>query len=113
MTYTSRMIVVGAVCLSAQGAQAYEITTEYRIGGEEIVSIVEPEIEIEAPLALELTLSQGQTLLIESDMLLGDCKAVLEDVQSKGNRAAAKIVIDYSADTMNGVVVTECSLRDR
>lgn len=91
---------------------AYEAQTEYRVYGDEIVSIVVPEIEIEAPLAVIINTAHHGELRIESDQSLEDCTSNLNRV--KGDTTAfVQIVVRQNGHTMNGVMVVQCSVSYR
>ena len=91
---------------------AYEAQTEYRVYGDEIVSIVAPEIEVEDPAVLIINTTHHGELRIESDQQLKDCEDNLNHV--KGNAAASvQIVVRQNRYTLNGVVVVQCSVSYR
>ena len=91
---------------------AYEAQTEYRVYGDEIVSIVVPEIEIEDPAALIIHTTHHGELKIESDQQLEDCIDNLNHV--KGNAAASvQIVVRQNGYSLNGVIVVQCSVNYR
>jgi len=93
-------------------AAAYQQFLTYRIAGKDILSITLAEHVDEDPAAMTLkvvpTGGMGDTILIESDGGLDECKTQLEYIQGAAG-AYAEIVIDMNATTMNGVLVLQCA----
>ncbi len=97
--------------LTASPAAAFQKFEEYRIRGDEIASVtmVPPETEDPMTMVIKLTPDSagGDTVTIESDADLEDCRSAIEGVI--GNAGSyVQIRAHVSADTMNGVMVTEC-----
>jgi len=108
-----RMIVcclfAAAACFPAAALQQF---SEYRIPGHEILSVkVEPHVD-EDPAAITLQLapnaSGSKELVLETDMDIEPCKAAIEEVIGNA-QAYVQIVVHLTAQTMNGVVITQCS----
>lgn len=90
-------------------ASAYERQTQYRIYGDEIARVMMPDIEMEDPMSLVIITKQSRDLLIESDQPLDECAQNLMQIQGDAN-AFVQIIVDETADTMNGVEVIACSI---
>ena len=101
-----------ALALSSAQAFAYQSFIEYRIPGNEIRSarIEPPEMEAPSLMVIETDpdVSGTDEIAIESD---DDLDACMKEVESVIGDAAKQvtIVIDTTAQTMNGVIVTECT----
>ena len=96
----------------AAPASALQQFEEYRIVGSEILSVRLGRQEVEDPATLIIELvtesSESQEISIESDGGLDDCKLTIEyTIGDKGRYI--QIRVHTTADTMNGVIVTECS----
>ncbi|MHA7777084.1 hypothetical protein [Roseibium sp. M-1] len=91
-------------------AFAYQKLLTYRIAGKDLLEVTEKAPEVEDPFTLTLKLATGgepEELTIETDGDLGDCKDQLESIIGSDS-AYAEIVVDESAQTMNGVMMTQC-----
>ncbi len=87
--------------------------TEYRIFGNELQSVVIQPQEHEAPASMLITIvdvnNETSKIEIESDDLLDTCKERLESIKDNKN-AYAQIVIHENGQTLNGILVTQCSV---
>ena len=97
---------------SAGPALALQKFEEYRIVGSEILSVRLGRQQVEDPATLIIELvtesSQSQELSIESDGGLDECKLTID--YAIGDKASyIEIRVHTTADTMNGVMVTECA----
>lgn len=106
-----KFVLLFAALMPLQVA-AYEAQTEYRVYGDEIVSIDVPEIGFEAPAALIINTTNHGALKIESDHLLDDCEENLNSVKGDAT-ASVQIVVRQNGYTLNGVVVVQCSVNYR
>lgn len=93
----------------ASGLQKFE---QYRIMGSEIsaVRVGPQEVEDPATLIIDLVSESSETtqILLESDGDLDECKLTIEyAIGDKGSYI--QITQHLTADTMNGVMVTECA----
>jgi len=108
-----RLIVFCLVSITATfTASAFQQFSEYRIPGHEILSVkVEPHVD-EDPAAITLQLAPNASgtreLVLETDMDIEPCKAAIEEIIGNG-QAYVQIVVHLTAQTMNGVVITQCS----
>ncbi|AKH99473.1 hypothetical protein IMCC20628_00752 [Hoeflea sp. IMCC20628] len=105
-------IVVMFALTFASPASALQKFEEYRILGSEILSVRLGRQEVEDPATLIIELvtesSQSQELSIESDGGLDECKLTID--YAIGDKASyIEIRVHMTADTMNGVMVTECA----
>lgn len=100
---------VASAGLAVQPAFAWQDFREVRISGAEIVDVVLREPEPEDPFVLALTLTDGQTLEIESDMGLERCA---EDARfAVGDRnSILEIRVWTNAQSMNSVIVVGCAV---
>ena len=91
---------------------AYQQFEEYRISGNEIRSVKLLPQEVEAPgtIVIELTTdtAEARQITIESDFDIEPCKARIEEIIGNA-QAYIQIVVHMTAQTMNGVVVTQCA----
>lgn len=106
------MAMAGACC---GGANAFQNFEEYRILGSEIQSVSMAPYEHEDPATLIIKVGSSaddaQEIVIESDGDLDTCKSDIETIIGNSDQYA-QIVIYKSAQTMNGVLVTECAMLD-
>ena len=97
---------------SVAPAAALQKFEEYRILGSEIrsVRLGPQEVEDPATLVIELVTESSETeeISIESDGGLDDCKLTIDYTIGDKSRYI-QIRVHTTADTMNGVIVTECS----
>ncbi|MCB1384289.1 MAG: hypothetical protein KDJ73_15440 [Notoacmeibacter sp.] len=97
--------------LAVSPAGAFQKFEEYRIRGDEIASVKIGPMENEAPATMVITLKPdsagGDAVTIESDDDLEACKAAIEGVIGDAG-SYVQIRAQLSAETMNGVMVTEC-----
>ena len=103
------LIITLAFAVPASALQKFE---EFRILGSEISSVRLGPQEVEDPAALIIELmsesSGTRELMIESDGGLDDCKLTLD--YAIGDKASyIQITVHLTADTMNGVMVTQCA----
>lgn len=101
-----------ALFLASVPAPAFQQFEEYRIRGHEIRSVKLGPQEVEDPATLVIDLSSGASgprqLVLETDFDIEPCKATVEEII--GNKEAyVQIVVHITANTMNGVVITQCS----
>ena len=107
-----RLTFLTLILALPNSALAYEVFTEYRIHSSEVLAAELGEIEHEDPASLILTLKNDsgspEKVVIESDDLLDQC---LQEIQyMEGNNSAyVQIVVNTNAQTMNGVMVIQCS----
>lgn len=95
--------------VAASPVLAFQKFEQYRILGSEILSVRLGPLEHEAPATMYISTGTGQEIMIESDGALDDCKGSVEEII--GNRHAyIEISVHVSADTMNGVMLTGCSV---
>lgn len=84
---------------------------QYRILGSEIQAVRMGPQEVEDPalLIVELTGdgSDPQTVEFESDDFLDDCRMTIENMIGDTS-SYVQITVHTTADTMNGMMVTEC-----
>ena len=97
--------------LAVSSAAAFQKFEEYRIRGDEIASVTMVPPETEDPMTMVIKLKPdsagGDKVTIESDNDLEACKATIEGII--GNAGSyVQIRAQLSAETMNGVMVTEC-----
>ena len=101
-----------ALALSSAQAFAYQSFVEYRIRGDEIRSarIEPPEMEAPSLMIIETDpdVSGTDEIAIESDDNLDECLQAVESAIGDSAKRVT-IVIDTTAETMNGVMVTECT----
>jgi len=93
-------------------AFAYQKLLTYRIAGKDILSVTEGVPEVEDPLSLSLKIVSGgepADLVIETDGEVQECKGQLESIIGSAT-AYAEIVVDETAQTMNGVLMIQCSV---
>lgn len=106
MTFASLVLAL----LPAQ-AGAYQNFIEHRIRGEEIrsVRIVEPEAEDPFMLVIETDPDFTGTgeIVIESDSELEACREAVESAIGKRG-TYVQIIVQTTAQTMNGTLATEC-----
>ena len=102
------LIALGSVTPSS-ALQRFE---EYRIVGSEIQSVRLGPQQVEDPATLIIDLVPGSSetkqLTLESDGGLDDCKLTIEYAIGDTNRYV-QIRVQTTAETMNGVMVTECA----
>lgn len=92
-------------------ASALQQFSEYRIPGNEILSVkLEPHVD-EDPATITLQLAPNASgtkeLVLETDREIEPCKATIEEIIGNG-QAYVQIVVHLTAQTMNGVVITQC-----
>ncbi|GAA0775031.1 hypothetical protein E1180_01990 [Roseibium denhamense] len=111
-----RLFLCALLCssLAVPGpAAAYQLIVSYRIAGTDLaaVELQEPEVEDPEVLHLKLTEGAGDTLelFLESDAGFGTCADDLQTIIGVAD-AYAEIVIDQSAQTMNGVAMLQCAI---
>lgn len=97
---------------SVHPTSALQKFEEYRIIGSDIrsVRLGPQEVEDPATLIIELVTGAPENLevSIESDGGLDECKLTIEN--AIGDKASyVQISVHLTADTMNGVMVTECA----
>lgn len=103
------LLIVTAMSYQAFALQQF---SEYRIPGNEILSVkLEPHVD-EDPATMTIQLKPNasgvQKLVLETDFDIEPCKAAIEEII--GNKLAyVQIVVHITAQTMNGVVITQCS----
>ncbi len=99
------LISVMALISNAHAFQKFE---EYRILGSEIISIKMLEQEVEASASFALYLKDlAEPIIFESDGFLEDCKQNIDYMIGDATRYV-QITTQMTADTMNGIMVTEC-----
>lgn len=102
-----------AFIAASETVTAYQQFTTYRLAGTDLVAITSRVGLDEDPEELILTLTEGagdaSELILESDLGFGDCKTDLEQIIGV-KEAYAEIVLDQSADTLNGVRMLQCSV---
>lgn len=103
------LVFASTFAASASALQKFE---QYRIMGSEIRSVRLGPQEVEDPATLIIELvsesSGSREIMIESDGSLDECKTTIDYVI--GDKASyIQITIQLTADTMNGVMVTECA----
>lgn len=91
---------------------AFQKFEEYRIRGDEIRSVKLGPQEVEDPATLVIELNSDasgvQQITVETDFDVEPCKTSIEEII--GNKQAyIQIVVHVTAQTMNGVVITQCS----
>ncbi|MCY0147966.1 hypothetical protein OEG84_09655 [Hoeflea sp. G2-23] len=98
--------------VSAAPAFAMQKFEEYRFFGNEIQSVRLGVQEVEDPATLIIDLISGsgaaQQVILESDGGLDDCKQTIDYTIGDASRYI-EIRVHTTADTMNGVIVTECT----
>ena len=109
----ARLILILLVALaSATPATGFQKFEHYRILGSEIVSVRLGPQEVEDPATLILELTQDspgpREIVVESDFELDTCKATVEAILGSAT-SSVEIVVQVSADTMNGVMVIQCA----
>ena len=101
-----------AMALWPAQAFAYQSFIEHRIPGSEIrsVRIEAPEMEAPSLMVIETDpdVSGTDEIAIESDDNLDECLQAVESAIGDSAKRVT-IVIDTTAETMNGVMVTECT----
>jgi hypothetical protein len=96
-------------------AFAYQKLLTYRIAGKDILAVTEGVPEVEDPFSLTLKVVSGGEpvdLLIETDGDVAECRQELESIIGSGT-AYAEIVVDETAQTMNGVLMIQCAVFHR
>lgn len=108
-----RIILLGLITIATTfPVLAFQKFEEYRIRGDEIRSVKLGPQEVEDPATLVIELSSSapgvKQIVVETDFDVEPCKASLEE--AIGNKLAyVQIVVHVTAQTMNGVVITQCS----
>ena len=109
---TRLILVLVLAALFASPASALQQFEQYRIMGNEIRSVRAGPQEVEDPAMLIIDLvsdsSDPRELMIESDGGLDECKLTIETAIGD-SRSYVQITVHLTADTMNGVIVTECT----
>ncbi|WP_394688315.1 hypothetical protein [Hoeflea sp.] len=104
-------LLFGLSTMLATPAPALQKFEQYRIMGSEIsaVRIGPQEVEDPATLIIELVSASSDPveILLESDGDLDECKLTIEYAIGD-NASYIQITQHLTADTMNGVMVTEC-----
>lgn len=97
---------------SVAPASAFQKFEEYRIIGSEIRAVQLGPQEVEDPATLIIDLvsdgSGPQQISLESDGGLDECKQTIDYTIGDSSRYV-QIRVHTSADTMNGMMVTECT----
>lgn len=107
--------LVTSCCLAlalAAPALALQRFEQYRIMGSEIAAVrTAPHVD-EDPAALIITLKSEQKepveITLESDGPVEDCQTIMEYAIGDAN-SYIQITVQHTADTMNGVMMTECA----
>ncbi len=110
------MRVVALSCIgviAAVQALAYQKFEEHRIRGDEISRVRMEPLENEAPSTMIIETNSDVTgvgeIVIESDGDLDACKEQVEAIIGDAT-SYAQITVQTTAQTMNGVMVTGCSV---
>ncbi|MCP4380808.1 MAG: hypothetical protein GY798_05200 [Hyphomicrobiales bacterium] len=102
-----------AIAISISSAPAFQKFEEYRIPGNEIRSVDMAPQGHEDPAVMILVVGadegSSQKIEIESDFPLDRCMEDIETIVG-ANNAYVQMVVDMTAPTMNGVLLTECSI---
>ena len=105
------VVLIFALAFAAP-ASALQKFEEYRIMGNEIRSVRLGPQEVEDPATLIIDLvsdpSEARDITLESDGGLDDCKLTIDYAIGDKTRYI-EIRVQTTADTMNGVMVTECA----
>lgn len=105
------MVLIFALA-SAAPVSALQKFEQYRIMGSEILSVRLGPQEVEDPATLIIDLvsdsSGSREITVESDGGLDECKLTVEYAIGDRN-SYIEITVHLTADTMNGVIVTECA----
>jgi len=112
-TFMIKPVLAALLALaSVNPAPALQKFEEYRILGSEIQSVRLGPQEVEDPAMLIIDLVPGSSetrqLTLESDGGLDECKATIDYAIGDTNRYV-QIRVQTTAETMNGMMVTECA----
>lgn len=106
------MLVLAFAAALGSSAQALQKFEQYRIMGSEIRSVRSGPQQVEDPATLIIELvsdsSDPREIMLESDGDLDDCKRTIEYAIGDGG-SYVQITLHLTADTLNGVIVTECA----
>jgi hypothetical protein len=112
MRHSGLALLLGLMLMPAAPASALQKFEQYRIMGSEIRSVRLGPQEVEDPATLIIELvsdaSEPAEIMLESDGGLDDCKLTIEYAIGDRN-SYIQITLHLTADTMNGVMVTECA----
>ncbi|WP_417408431.1 hypothetical protein [Hoeflea sp.] len=108
-----RPVLAGLIALaSVTPASALQKFEEYRIIGSDIRSVRLGPQQVEDPATLIIELvsdaSEAREITIESDGGLDECKLTIDHTIGDNTRYI-EIRVHTTADTMNGMMVTECA----
>lgn len=108
-----RLILVLALAASCgPSALALQKFEQYRIMGNEIRSVRFGPQQVEDPATLIIELvsdtSDPREIMLESDGGLDECKLTIEYAIGDAG-SYVQVTVHLTADTMNGVIVTECA----
>jgi hypothetical protein len=102
-----------AIVITTCSAAAFQKFEEYRIPGNEIRSVDLAPQAHEDPAVMIIVVgtdsANSQRIEIESDFPLDRCREDIEIIVGADN-AYVQMVVDMTAQTMNGVLLTECSI---
>ncbi|WP_422371143.1 hypothetical protein [Hoeflea sp.] len=112
MRHTISLLMLAAMAALPVGqASAMQKFEQYRILGSEIRAVRMGPQEVEDPALLILELggegASASEIEIESDDFLDDCKSLVENMIGDPS-SYVQITVHTTADTMNGMIVTEC-----
>jgi hypothetical protein len=104
-----RLITIPIVLMALiSNAQAFQKFEEYRILGSEIISIKMLKQEVEDPSSFALYLKDlAEPIIFESDGFLDGCLQNIDYMIGDASQYV-QIKVQTTADTMNGIMVTEC-----
>lgn len=106
---TTLLAFSASLTVPASALQKFE---EYRIMGSEIGSVRLGPQEVEDPASLVIELvpetSETREIMIESDGGLDECRQTIDHAIGDSTRYV-EIRVHVTAETMNGVMVTECA----
>ena len=108
-----RLVLVMALAATCgSSALALQKFEQYRIMGNEIRSVRFGPQQVEDPATLIIELvsdtSDPREIMLESDGGLDECKLTVEYAIGDAS-SYVQITVHLTADTMNGVIVTECA----
>lgn len=114
--FIKHLMLIGlALSFSVGIATAYQHLSTYRIFAAELISVTVGNQEVEDPASLILKIGpspqEATDLLIESDGDLDECKQSLETIMDYAS-GYVEILVDQSAQTMNGLMVLHCTAFD-
>jgi hypothetical protein len=113
MRETISVLIFAAMAAMPVGqVAALQKFEQYRILGSEIRAVRMGPQEVEDPALLVIELAGDGTgaveMEIESDGLLDDCRMTIENMIGDAS-SYVQITVHTTADTMNGMLVTECA----